>query len=122
MAEFLRLVSRMGPRSEASLYFRSSRLPNTPKHRGEIHGSHPQRVTNSPELGELLRSLAVEIPRDTFKTPKWDLALVLASLAEKPYEPIESAELKCAFLLALASAKRISELQALAGKIHQKQD
>ena len=51
-------------------------------------------VTNSPELAALLRSLAVEIPRDTFKTPKWDPALVLASLAEKPYEPIESADLK----------------------------
>ena len=51
-------------------------------------------------------------------SPPWDLAVVLAALREPPYEPLESAPfkwltLKTAFLIAITSVRRVSELQAL---------
>ena len=50
--------------------------------------------------------------------PVWDLSIVLAALRSPPYEPLAGASLECvskktAFLLAMASAKRVSELHAL---------
>ncbi|XP_064409347.1 uncharacterized protein LOC135354804 [Latimeria chalumnae] len=49
---------------------------------------------------------------------QWDINLVLAKLMEPPFEPAESVELrllswKTLFLVAITSARRISELQAL---------
>ena len=54
--------------------------------------------------------------KDVF--PKWDLQLVLNALMEKPYEPLGEASLealtkKTVFLLAITSAARSSELQAV---------
>ncbi|KAK5928408.1 hypothetical protein CgunFtcFv8_013474 [Champsocephalus gunnari] len=51
-------------------------------------------------------------------TPQWDLPLVLEALASGPFEPLELSSLKAlswktALLLALTSAKRVSELTAL---------
>ena len=79
-------------------------------------------VTNSPELTALVRSFALEIPRNTSKLPKWDLSVVLASLLSPPYEPLKDADIKfithkTVFLIALASAKRVSELQALSSVV-----
>ncbi|XP_047223474.1 uncharacterized protein LOC124869581 [Girardinichthys multiradiatus] len=50
--------------------------------------------------------------------PTWDLSLVLAALQSPPFDPITGADLKwlslkTAFLLAIASAKRVGELHAL---------
>ncbi len=50
--------------------------------------------------------------------PSWDLQLVLQALSGPPFEPLTSVglellSLKSAFLLAMASAKRVSELHAL---------
>jgi hypothetical protein len=50
--------------------------------------------------------------------PSWDLHVVLQALAGAPFEPLNSASLKyltfkTAFLLAITSAARVSELQAL---------
>ncbi len=50
--------------------------------------------------------------------PKWDLSVVLAALIEPPYEPLRHATLKdltlkTLFLIAAASARRVSELHAL---------
>ena len=51
-------------------------------------------------------------------TPQWDLALVLRALGKPPFEPLAQAplrllSLKTALLLALTSAKRVSDLCAL---------
>ena len=48
---------------------------------------------------------------------KWDIHIVLDSLCRSPYEPMQSADLKwismkTAFLMAITSAKRVSELHA----------
>ena len=50
--------------------------------------------------------------------PSWDLALVLDSLSRPPFEPLEGLELKLlslktALLLALVTAKRVSDIHAL---------
>lgn len=50
--------------------------------------------------------------------PRWELGLVLEALCEEPFEPASEASLqawtlKTAFLLAITSAARVSELQAL---------
>ncbi|XP_016369319.1 uncharacterized protein LOC107709377, partial [Sinocyclocheilus rhinocerous] len=50
--------------------------------------------------------------------PEWDLSMVLEALSQSPFEPLGSISLKLlsfktALLLALASAKRVSELHAL---------
>ena len=84
-------------------------------------------VTNSPELTALVKAMAAEIPPRDTTIPKWNLTLVLETLIKEPYEPLESAPLKflthkCVFLIALASAKRVSELQALSGKIAHRED
>ena len=52
-------------------------------------------------------------------TPKWDLSWVLFCLQKAPYEPLHNSSrlhvtIKTAFLLAFATAKRCSEIHALA--------
>ena len=49
--------------------------------------------------------------------PSWDLVLVLESLSQPPFEPLEGVDmkfvsLKTALLLALATAKRVSDMHA----------
>ena len=57
-------------------------------------------------------------PRVRTLMPAWSLPVVLSALREPPYEPMAKAELKYVtlktiFLIAITSARRISELQAL---------
>ncbi len=57
-------------------------------------------------------------PPRAMRVPTWDLPLVLDALCRPPFEPVAQAELKwvtwkAAFLLAVSSAKRVSELHAL---------
>ena len=84
-------------------------------------------LSTSPEITALLKNFALEIPSRPLRLPQWDLSLVLMSLRRAPYEPLASASLhavtlKTVFLLALASAKRISELQALSYVVARKRD
>uniref|UniRef100_A0A803JRA6 Core-binding (CB) domain-containing protein n=1 Tax=Xenopus tropicalis TaxID=8364 RepID=A0A803JRA6_XENTR len=53
--------------------------------------------------------------------PQWDLNIVLEQLCEPPFEPLKEIDLKylslkTAFLTAITSASRVSEIQALAFK------
>ena len=77
-----------------------------------------------PALGEdrvlqdLLRSFAIERPRRPQAPPSWDLDAVLRHLMSSAFEPLESVSLpaltkKTLFLVSLATAKRVSEIQAL---------
>ena len=59
--------------------------------------------------------------------PARDMALVLQSLTNQPYEPIREAEecflaQKMLFLIALASAKRVGELHALSYRVSHSMD
>ena len=77
-----------------------------------------------PALGEdrvlqdLLCSFAIERPRRPQAPPSWELDAVLRHLMSSAFEPLESVSLraltkKTLFLVSLATAKRVSEIQAL---------
>ena len=85
--------------------------------------SRHARVDNDTVGGHRLVSLFLKgalrlRPPRAQRAPAWDLHLVLDALCLPPFEPLAQAELKwvstkTAFLLAIASAKRVGELHAL---------
>ena len=92
----------MGYRSMLSAVFRSV-LPE---------------ISTSAVLHYLLRSFCVEAPIRSVTPPAWNLLTVLEFLKSPVFEPSHQASLrdlmrKTLFLIALASVKRVSELQAL---------
>ena len=92
----------MGYRSMLSAVFRSV-LPE---------------ISTPAVLHDLLRSFRVEAPIRSVTPPAWNLLTVLEFLKSPIFEPLRQASLrdltrKTLFLIALASAKRVSELQAL---------
>ena len=76
-------------------------------------------ISTSPILKDLIRSFEISAPRPLFPPPPWDLDKVLQFLSgPPPFEPLARASFldktkKALFLLAMATAKRVSELQAL---------
>ena len=92
----------MGYRSMLSAVFRSV-LPE---------------ISTSPVFHDLLRSFRVEAPVGSITLPSWDLLKALEYLKSPVFESLHQSSLldlarKTLFLVALASAKRVSELQAL---------
>ena len=75
-------------------------------------------ISTSPVLQDLLRSFQVEAPSHSIQPPSWDLNKVLVYLRSSVFEPLQSVSLralskKTLFLLSLATAKCVGELQAL---------
>ena len=75
-------------------------------------------ISTSPILKDLIRSFEISAPRPLFPPPPWDLDKVLQFLSGPSFEPLTRASFlnktKAAlFLLVMATAKRVSELQAL---------
>ena len=75
-------------------------------------------ISTSPILKDLIRSFEISSPRPLFPPPPWDLDKVLEYLSGPPFEPLAKASFldktkKALFLLTMAIAKRVSELQAL---------
>ena len=73
-------------------------------------------------LRDLLRSFSIERPRCPQVPPSWDLDVVLRHLMSPAFEPLGSASLraltkKTLFLVSLAMAKRVGELQALSKRV-----
>ena len=76
-----------------------------------------------PALGEdrvlqdLVHSFSIKRPRCPQAPPSWDLDAVLLHLMSSAFEPLESVSLRAltkkTFLVSLATAKRVSEIQAL---------
>ncbi|XP_071085823.1 uncharacterized protein [Haliotis cracherodii] len=76
------------------------------------------KLTKVPELIALLRSFRHEDQQKSFRAPAWDLNIVLQHLTSDAYEPLQQADFvhltqKTLFLLALATAARISEIHAI---------
>ena len=76
----------------------------------------------SREVSMLFRSFSKAARPERLRPPNWDVSLVLQSLTRAPYEPLRSADerflaQKTLVLIALASAKRIGELQALSYRV-----
>ncbi len=75
-------------------------------------------LASNPILRELVNSLKINAPKSAPRVPQWDVYLVLEALKGPPFEPPTTCDLahwsyKTAFLLALATAKRRSELHAI---------
>ena len=65
-----------------------------------------------------VRGLSVLNPRPRIIVPAWSLDIVLSALKKPPYFPLDALDLKhltlrTVFLMAIASARRVSELHAL---------
>ena len=73
-------------------------------------------------LRDLLRSFRLERPLPSSRVPPWDLARVLSFLRFPPFEPLSSCCLrdltwKVLFLVSLATARRVGELQAVSAEV-----
>ena len=79
-------------------------------------------ISSHPVLHDLLRSFRIERPLPSSRVPPWDLSLVLSLFRGAPFEPLVSCSLrdlmrKLLFLLSLATARRVGELQAVAADV-----
>ncbi len=79
-------------------------------------------ITHDASLRALIQSFSIERPIARRSVPRWDLMIVLRHLMRAPYEPMSGSSLadltrKTAFLVALASAKRTSELWAFSANV-----
>ena len=73
-------------------------------------------------LHDLLRSFCLERPLSPSRVPPWDLLVMLQFLCGPPFEPLDSASLwsltqKVLFLVSLATARRVGELQAVSREV-----
>ena len=73
-------------------------------------------------LHDLLRSFHLERPLSSSRVPPWDLLVVLQFLRGPPFEPLDSVSLrsltqKVLFLVSLATACRVGELQAVSSEV-----
>ena len=80
-------------------------------------GPTGQHIAHNADLHRLLSSFHRERPKSSRNLPQWNLSVVLNELTKAPFEPIKDTDLKhltlkTAFLLALASGKRRSEIHA----------
>ncbi|XP_053138354.1 uncharacterized protein LOC128339002 [Hemicordylus capensis] len=97
--------------------------PNTLKRQAAsllpmLRGAASSSVKDRALLKRFLRGATLLSPPVFHRFPSWNLNLVLRALQEPPFEPIRTIPLrllsqKLAFLVALTSARRISELRAL---------
>ena len=84
-------------------------------------------ISTSPILKDLTRSFEISAPRPIHRSPTWDLDKVLEYLSGPRFEPLADASFrnktrKALFLLAMATAKRVGELQALSFSVSHRGD
>ena len=84
-------------------------------------------ISTSPILKDLVRSFEISAPRPLHQSPSWDLDKVLEYLSGPPFEPLADASFrnktrKALFLVAMATAKRVGELQALSFSVSHRGD
>ena len=82
---------------------------------------HLPSLSSHPVVRDLLRSFCLETAECQLRPPAWDLSMVLRFL-NSAFEPLSDAPRraltqKVLFLLALATAKRVGELQALSSVV-----
>ena len=80
-------------------------------------GPASHHIAQSSVLHRLLPSFHMDRPKSSRNLPKWNLSVVLNELTKAHFEPMKDTDLKhltlkTAFLLALASRKRRSEIHA----------
>ncbi|XP_068128005.1 uncharacterized protein [Hyperolius riggenbachi] len=77
-----------------------------------------ERLARDPLIIQFFKSVERKKPMLKKKVPSWDLSLVLKVLKKEPFEPIADISfrlltMKTVFLIAITSARRVSELEAL---------
>ena len=80
-------------------------------------GPTAHHIAHNADLYRLLSSFHRDRPKSSRNLPKWNVSVVLNELTKAPFEPMKDTDLKhltlkTAFLLALASGKRRSEIHA----------
>ena len=75
-------------------------------------------ISHNQDISDVIRSFIIEKPPGKKSTVAWNIDVVLRYLCSEKFEPMEKTPLKeltkkTLFLLAMALAKRVSELQAL---------
>ena len=83
-----------------------------------VFRSNLPEISSSPAIKDLICSFKVETPVLSVRPPAWDLDVVLRYLISSTFEPLSSTPLcnlmkVVLFLVALATAKRVGELQAI---------
>ena len=83
---------------------------------------HLPSLSSHPVVRDMLRSFCLETVECQLRPPAWDLSMVLRFRNSSAFEPLSDAPLraltqKVLFLLALATAKRVGELQALSSVV-----
>ena len=83
---------------------------------------HLPALSSDPVIRDHLRSFRLSSGERVLRPPAWDLSKVLRYLVSPVFEPLSQAPfrsltLKTLFLLALATAKRVGELQALSSVV-----
>ncbi len=81
-------------------------------------GFDNKTVGQNPLICRFMKGARRALPVSKPLSPSWDLGLVLDALSMSPFEPLDKVDVKIlsfktALLLALASAKRVSEIHAL---------
>ena len=84
---------------------------------------HLPSLSSDPVLRDPLRSFRLSSVERLLRPPAWDLSVVLRFLNSSAFEPLSQAPLRALsqmmlFLLALAMAKRVGELQALSSIVN----
>ena len=114
LANFLAYLSQEHNLSPSSLRVYRAAISTTLRQLGA------PSFSDNALLRDVIRGASMakaQVPR---RLPSWDLFLVLSSLRESPYEPLDLADLKdltlkTVFLIALASGRRASEICHLSG-------
>ena len=115
MADFLLYLRRSLSLSYSSIASYRSILS------GVFHFILPE-LSSHFVLRDLLRSFRLERPLPSSRVPPWDLLVVLRFLRGPPFEPLATASLrsltqKVLFLVSLATARRVGELQAVSWEV-----
>ena len=88
------------------------------RHALVVDGEHRRRVSDHHMVQTWMKGLTNLNPQPRVRVPTWDLEVVLSALKKPPFYPLKDADLKhltlrTAFLLALTSTRRASEIHAL---------
>ena len=111
IADFLTYLFEEKKFSTSTIEGYKSAIGNTLKYSG-------LKVLESQELKDLLKSFKRDKPKASRSLPRWDLSVVLSVMAEKPFEPLDKADIKfitwkTVFLVSLATGRRRSEIHAI---------
>ena len=90
---------------------------------GSARGIQTSYLVSNPDVVQVVQGIRSLTPKNTISFPLWDLGLVLSFLRSDRFFPPEKLSLKelsqkTAFLILLASARRMSEIHALSGLDH----